>query len=254
MIITAVTNQKGGVGKSTTACALGAELRKRGQRVLLVDLDPQGNLSFMAGAKVDDDSVTIYDVLTRRNEAAEAIQHTENGGDIIPANVLLAGAELELNQQQGREQRLKRALADLRNNYDHVIIDTPPALSVFTTNAYTAAHRLIIPTLADAVSSQGVLQLFETVDSVRYYYNPDLTIDGILITRYSDRKNLHRQMKETIEKLAERIGTKVYKTTIRDAVAVGEAQAMRQTLPSYAPGANVTKDYQAFADEFLKEE
>ena len=188
MKITAVTNQKGGVGKSTTACALAAEIRKRGERVLLVDLDPQGNLSFMMGARVDDDTPTIYDVITRRKHTAEAIQHTEQG-DIIPANVILAGAELELNQQQGREQRLKRALSEIEGQYDHVIIDTPPALSVFTTNAYTAAQRLIIPTLADVVSSQGVRQLFDTVDSVRYYYNPELTIDGILITRYSERKN-----------------------------------------------------------------
>lgn len=253
MKITAVTNQKGGVGKSTTACALGAELRKRGLRVLLVDLDPQGNLSFMMGARADDETVTVYDVIMRRKKITEAIQHTQQG-DVIPANVLLAGAELELNQQQGREQRLKRALAELGDRYDHAIIDTPPALSVFTTNAYTAAQRLIIPTLADAVSSQGVLQLFDTVDSVRYYYNPDLKIDGILITRYSDRKNLHKQMKATIEQLAARIGTRVYKTTIRDAIAVGEAQAMRQALPVYAPGASVTKDYEAFVDEFLKEE
>ena len=135
-----------------------------------------------------------------------------------------------------------------------MIIDTPPALSVFTTNAYTAAQRLIIPTLADVVSSQGVRQLFDTVDSVRYYYNPELTIDGILITRYSERKNLHKQMKGMIEQLAESIGTKVYETKIRDAIAVGESQAMQQALPEYAPGATVTKDYEAFADEFLKGE
>lgn len=253
MKITAVTNQKGGVGKGTTACALAAEIRKRGERVLLVDLDPQGNLSFMMGARVDDDTPTIYDVITRRKHTAEAIQHTEQG-DIIPANVILAGAELELNQQQGREQRLKRALSEIEGQYDHVIIDTPPALSVFTTNAYTAAQRLIIPTLADVVSSQGVRQLFDTVDSVRYYYNPELTIDGILITRYSERKNLHKQMKGMIEQLAKSIGTKVYETKIRDAIAVGESQAMQQALPEYAPGATVTKDYEAFADEFLKGE
>lgn len=254
MKITAITNQKGGVGKSTTAAALGAELRQRGLRVLLVDMDPQGNLSFMTGANIGDDVTTVYDVLTRRKKITEAIQHTKNGADIIPANVILAGAEIELNAQQGREQRLKRAIEELGDKYDHVIIDTPPSLSVFTTNAYTAADRLIIPTMADAVSSQGVLQLAETVDSVRYYYNHGLKIDGILLTRYSERKNLHRSMKETIESLAERIGTKVYTTTIRDAVAVGEAQAMRADLTEYAPGSNVTKDYAAFADEFLKEE
>ncbi len=253
MKITAITNQKGGVGKSTTACALAAEIRKRGERVLLVDLDPQGNLSFMMGARLDDDTPTTYDVLTRRKKTAEAIQHTEQG-DIIPANVILAGADLELNQQQGREQRLKRALSEIEGQYDHVIIDTPPALSVFTTNAYTAAQRLIIPTLASVVSSQGVRQLYDTIDSVRYYYNPDLKIDGILITRYSERKNIQKQMKVIIEQLAESIGTRVYETKIRDAVAVEESQAMQQALPQYAPSATVTKDYEAFADEFLKGE
>ena len=248
----AITNQKGGVGKSSTAQALAVGLKLRGFKVLTVDMDPQGNLSYGMGAATGDEIPTVYDLMKGTATAAEVIQHTEQG-DVMPSNVLLSGAELEFNRT-GREHKLERALRDVSGSYDYIVIDTPPSLGVLTVNAYTAADRLIIPMISDIYSIQGIYQLYDTVEQARDYCNPALTISGILITKYNGRAVVRRDLKESIEELAERIGTKVYKSTIREGVAVVESQASRQGLQHYAPGANVTKDYEAFIDEFLKEE
>lgn len=248
----AITNQKGGVGKSTTAQALAVGLKLRGFEVLAVDMDPQGNLSYGMKATNGDEVPTVYDLMKGTATAAEVIQHTEQG-DVIPANVLLSGAELEFNRT-GREHKLERALREVAGNYDYIVIDTPPSLGVLTANAYTAADRLIIPMLSDIYSIQGLYQLFDAVEQVRDYCNPALTISGILLTRYNGRAVVRRDLKESIEELAAGIKTKVYKQTIREAVAVVESQAEQQGLQQYAPVANVTKDYEAFITEFLKEE
>lgn len=247
----AITNQKGGVGKSTTAQALAEGLRCRGFSVLTVDTDPQGNLSFSMGADISDEALTIYDVLKGRCKAEEAIQHTEQG-DVIAANVLLAGAELEFTQT-GREYRLRRALEKVADRYDYIVIDTPPSLGLLTANAYTAADRLIVPMVADIFSLQGIYQLRDAVDQIREYCNPEIRIDGLLVTKYSSRANVRRGMKGEIEALAEEIGCKLY-GPIREAAAVLEAQASQQGLRQYAAGAKVAADYAAFVDKFLEED
>lgn len=169
--VIAFSNQKGGVGKTTTACAIASGLYQRGYSVLCIDLDPQSNLTFSAGAQADD-CATIYEVLKGEVKALFAIQHTDMF-DIISSNILLSGIDLEFTQK-GREFLLKDALAPVVQKYDYVFIDTPPALSILTVNAFTAADGIIIPMNGDIFSLQGLSQLHETVKRIKLYCNPDL--------------------------------------------------------------------------------
>lgn len=248
--ITAISNQKGGVGKTTTVQALAAGLRAAGQSVLLIDLDPQSNLSFAMGADISDGTPSIYEVMKGSVSAEEVIQQTENG-EIMPASLLLSAAELEFNKT-GREHIIEKAIAPIVEQYDQIIIDTPPALNVLTENAYTAADQVIITMNADAFSVQGALQLAGMINDCKEYTNPDLQIGGILICKYSDRTNVNKAIREQIEALAAKLGTKVYKTTIRESVVVKEAQTMHQNLQSYAAGSNPAKDYEEFVAEFME--
>ncbi len=243
-----VTNQKGGTGKSTTAAALAAGLYLKGYKTLSVDLDAQGNLTYTTGAKTN--GATTLEVLTGEAKAEDAIQHTESG-DIIAANKALAGADAFMTDT-GKEYRLKEALESLQAVYDYIIIDTPPALGILTINALTACNSVIIPAQADIYSLQGIEQLAETIKPVKKYCNPALTIEGILLTRYSSRSILSREIAELAEQLAAKLGTKLFKTTIREAVAVREAQVSQQTLYSYAPKSKVTADYTKFIEELIR--
>lgn len=247
MHIIAVTNQKGGAGKTTTAAALAAGLTNRGYKSLMVDLDPQANLTFTAGA--DTDGPSALGLLTREAKAADAIQHTEATGDIIPASRGLAGAAA-LITGTGQEYRLREALDGLE--YDYIIIDTPPALGVLTVNALTACDSVIIPAQADIYSLQGIEQLADTIKPVKQYCNPALHILGILLTRYSSRSILSRDIAELAGQLAEKLGTRLFNTTIREAVAIREAQLMRQTIFDYAPRSNVAADYNSFLEEVIE--
>ncbi len=246
--ITTVALQKGGTGKSTTAHALGQGLMKAGKKVLFIDLDPQGNLSCTMQANTGKSS--SYDVITNRSTAKKSIQHTEHG-DIIPSNPQLSGTDLEVTQT-GKEYRMKEAIAALGNHYDFVIIDTPPALGTLTINALTAAADVIIPVQAETYSIQGIAQLFSTIDVVRNYCNPKLTVDGILLTRFSSRAILSRDMADTIGNTSRQLGTKLFRTAIREGIAVKEAQAMRVPLFTYAPESNPARDYEQFVAEYLE--
>ena len=248
--VIAIINQKGGVGKSTTAAALLAGLNKRGYKVLGVDLDPQTNFSYSIGGRTD--SKTILGALLRENEVPDTIQKT-NSGDLIAGSEALAGADGYLNMT-GKEFRLKEALDTISKKYDFIIIDTPPSLGILTVNALTAANRVIIPAQADLFSFQGIEALVKTIDPIKRYFNHDLAISGILITRYSGRALLSRDMKDLLEKLAENLNTVLYKTTIREAIVVKEAQVNKESLFAYAPKANVTADYESFINELLERE
>lgn len=245
-----VTNQKGGTGKTTTAIQLAAGLSLKGYKTLSIDLDAQGNLTYTAGAKTN--GATALGVLTGEVKAEDAIQHTPSG-DIIAANKALAGADAFI-ADTGKEYRLKEALESLQAAYDYIIIDTPPALGILTINALTACDSVIIPAQADIYSLQGVEQLAETMKPVKKYCNPALTVEGILLTRYSPRSVLSRDVAELAAQLAGKLGTKLFKTTIREAIAVKEAQISQQSLYSYAPKANVTEDYNRFIAELIGEE
>lgn len=247
MHIYAVINQKGGVGKTTTVSALAGGLKLGNNRVLAVDLDPQGNLSFSFGAEPDGKSA--LGLLTGELPAADAVVHTEQG-DIIPGGRALSGADAFITDT-GKEYRLREALAGLESRYDYIVIDTPPALGILTVNALTACTSVIIPAQADVYSLQGIEQLGETVSAVKKYCNSGLYIEGILLTRYNPRSVLSRDILSFMEQMAARLETKVFNAKIREAVSVREAQMLRQDIFSYAAKSNVAADYSTFIDELL---
>ena len=250
-MIVAVANQKGGVGKTTTAQALAAGLAEKGYKVLGIDLDPQGNFSTACGAE-NYNVLTVYEVMKRGSDVREAIQHTKGGYDVVPANIMLAGAEQELSQT-GKEHRLKEAVAPVAGEYDFIVIDTPPSLGVLTVNAFTCATDFLIPSTAGSFATAGISQLNETVTSVQKYCNPGVKIRGILFTKFNPRANISRQIKELAEQLSEYISAPIYKTYIRSAVAVEEAQAFRADIFDYAGKSTVADDYRAYIKEFQEE-
>ena len=249
-MIVAVANQKGGVGKTTTAQALAAGLAERKYRVLGIDLDPQGNFSTACGAE-NYNVLTAYEVMKRGADIREAIQHMKGGYDVVPANIMLAGAEQELSQT-GKEHRLKEAVSAVAGEYDFIVIDTPPSLGVLTVNAFTCATDILIPTTAGIFATAGISQLNETVSSVQKYCNPGVKIRGILFTRFNPRANISRQIKELTEQLSEYISAPIYQTYIRAGVVVEEAQANKADIFDYAGKSTVAEDYRTFIEEFLK--
>lgn len=244
--IIAITNQKGGVGKTTTATALMSALVQRAQRVLGVDLDPQGSLGFSLGLDIES-CATVYDVLKGQKTIQEVIVKTENG-DMLPSNILLSAAELEFNRA-GREFLLKSQLANVEAQYDFVIIDTPPALNVLTVNAYVAADALIIPMAPEILSLLGVAQIKETIETVRRCYNSRLKVLGILLNKYNARLTLNREVMEMSAQIAEQLQTKVFQTIIRSSVAVAEAPAYGESVLTYAPESKPSLDFQALTTE-----
>lgn len=247
--IAAVINQKGGVGKSTTALALGAAAHRAGRKVLFVDLDSQGNLSYALGATETSPGGAL-EALERPARSQEQVQATADG-DLIAASPGLTGADA-IFTAVGKEYRLREALAALSLAYDYVIIDTPPSLGVLTVNALTAAGGIIVPAQADIFSLQGITQLAGTVDVVRRYCNPALKILGILLTRHMPRSILSRDLTEVIDRTAQDLGTRRFKTAIRETVVLREAAALRRNIFEYAPKSNGAQDYQALAKEVMK--
>lgn len=245
----AVINQKGGVGKSTTSNAIGAGLFQRGYKVLFIDLDAQGNLSY--SMKCENKPLSSLEVLTGTATAREATLTTPQG-DIIPASPALASADTIITDT-GREYRLKEALEPLKEVYDYIIIDTPPALGTLTINALTACDSVIIPAQADIYSLQGIGQLNQTIQTVKRYCNKGLTIKGIVITRYSPRAVLTRDMTDLLEDTAKQLNTKVFTSRIRECIALKEAQASQIDIFTYNPRSNAGIDYKALLEEMIGE-
>jgi chromosome partitioning protein len=238
--IIAITNQKGGVGKTSTAAALTGGLTALGHRVLAIDMDPQGNLGFSLGVDIEHGK-TSFDILKSPEQILPAIRHTEYG-DIIPSNILLSVAEIELNHS-GREYLLKTAVDMVRHLYDYVIIDTPPALNMLTVNAYVCADSLIIPMVPEILSLLGISQLKETIDTVRKYYNKHLRVLGVLLVKYNKRLTLTREVEDMTVEIAKQLGTVVLEDRISSSIAVAEAPAHAECITKYAPRANATQDY-----------
>lgn len=242
-----ITNQKGGIGKSTTASAIGELFAKR-RDVLLIDLDPQRNLTFSYGLRDADIRFTTYDWLVGKCSMDDArLTLAAPNLSIIPGDDRLA----TLTAGAGREHLLAEKLPTGGPGGRLVVIDTPPSLGVLTLNALTASDYVLIPATADLFSLQALTQLSETILAVRKYSNPRLRIAGVLLTRHNRRSVLARQLAEMIEREAERLGTILFKTTIRETVAVREAQAVGKGLFTYAPRSSAAQDYRAFFAEFV---
>ena len=246
MRIISIANQKGGTAKTSTAHALVTGAAYKGKRSLAIDFDPQGNLSFIMGA--DANRAGAYELMKQQAKAAQIVQYTSQG-DIIPASLNLAAADTEFSGKPGRDFFLQAALEPLQDDYDVVVIDTPPTLGTLLVNALTASDEVIIPMNADILSLQGLYQLAETINQVKSFCNKGLKVTGILLTRYSGRTVLARDIKETIEAKCAELGIPLLNTVIRDGVAVREAQTTQESLFAYAPNSNPAKDYLQLFDE-----
>lgn len=243
-----LTNQKGGVGKTTTSVSIACGLVDRGKKVLAIDLDPQGNLGFSLGLDIEN-CKTVYDVLIGSCPIAEAI-HPSEYCDVIPSNILLSGAELEFTGTE-RELLLKNALSSVYDQYDFIIIDTPPALNILTVNAYTVGDHLIIPMPPDILSLVAVTQLKDTIESIKKTFNPSLNVLGILLTRFNGRTLLSREVAEMAQTIAAQIGTTVFETPIRCSVAVAEAPAHGESIFDYSPRCKPSADYNSLIEEII---
>lgn len=239
--IITVTNQKGGVGKTTTASALICGLHQRGANVLGIDLDPQGNLGFALGLEIGGAS-TIFDVLKGQRPIEDVITRTDYG-DVIPSDIMLSVAEMEFTAPR-REFMLDEHLKPLRSRYDFIIIDTPPALNILTINAYVASDSLIVPMEAEILSLVGITQLQETIESVRDSFNPQLNVLGILLNKYNPRLTLSREVLELAEEVARQLRSQVFATKIRRGVDVAAAPAHGQSVLTYRPKSKPALDLQ----------
>lgn len=244
MEIISVINQKGGVAKTTTALALGTGLKRKGYRVLFIDLDAQCNLSYSLGM-TEKDTLTAAELLTGDYDPS-AIKE-----DVIKGAESLSAANLVLTDT-GKEYKLKEALKPLQDKYDYCIIDTPPSLGILTVNALTASQSAIVPAQADFYSLQGIGQLVKTINSVKKYCNSELKIKGILLTRYNDRTIISKNLVSVLQQTASQLDTKLFKAKIRECTAVKEAQGMRQDVAAYAPQSNAAQDYKDFVKEYIK--
>ena len=248
-----LTNQKGGVAKTTTAYALATGLHNKGFSVLIVDADPQSNLSYTAGVDESQGS-TLYNVLRDGIAVKDVLQTVKVNLDILTVGLAGTLADLELASRMNREKILTKALKEVSGNYDYCVIDTAPTLGLLTLNALTAADFAIIPMNLEVYSLQGMEQLAGFIQNVHENTNSKLKISGLLLTRYNDRLNLTQVLKGNVEKAAEVMETVVYDTKIRESVAVRETQLLRTDIYTEAPKATATLDYMAFVDEFLKME
>lgn len=250
--IIAIANQKGGVGKTTTSVNLSAGLASIGKRVLLIDIDPQGNTTSGVGVNKADVENCIYDVLINEVDPREAIVPTMvDGLSIIPATIQLAGAEIELVPTISREVRLKRAISQVKGQFDYVIIDCPPSLGILTINSLTAADSVLIPIQCEYYALEGLSQLLNTVRLVQKHLNTSLQIEGVLLTMFDARTNLGIQVIEEVKKYFQQ---KVYKTVIPRNVRLSEAPSHGQSIITYDPKSKGAEVYLELAKEVVSYE
>jgi len=243
--IIAIANHKGGVGKTTSVVNIGARLANMGKKVLLIDLDPQASLSQSLG--VTDPETTIYSSI-KGEHPLQPLTIYENL-DLIPSELDLIGAEVELSSEMGREYKLKELLEDIKNSYDYIFIDCPPSLGLLTVNALTASDEVYIPLQAQFLAMRGLTKLIEVIDQIKKRLNKKLTIGGVFITQYDQRKILNKNVVNTIDK---HFNSNVFNTRIRDNIALAEAPTQGLDIFRYSPKCYGAEDYRALCKEILK--
>lgn len=243
--VISLLNHKGGVGKTTSSIGLGAGLVQLGKKVLLMDLDPQANLTLSLG--VPRQKVTIYEAL--RGEGELEPYTVRDNLDVIPSTLDLSGAEMELINEAGREYILREVIEPLQEEYDYIIIDCPPSLGLLTLNSLTSSQFVIIPLQTEFLALQGLAKIQQIIKKVKIRLNKELDIAGVVATMYDARKVLNRDVVDTIKKY---FGKKVFKTLIRDNVALAEAPAARKDIFQYSPRSNGAQDYLNLARELLE--
>jgi chromosome partitioning protein len=249
--VIAVANQKGGVGKTTTAVNLAGELARRGQRILLIDGDPQGNATTSLGVAKQGLAGTTYDVLMDATMGEAIIATGRKGFDLVPADQDLAGAAVELATAERRERRLQGALRPLEGRYDHILVDCPPSLGLLTLNALCAADSVLIPLQCEYLALEGLAQLKLTLDRVREGLNPGLRILGVVMTMYDGRTNLAQQVVDEVQRHFPRL---IFRTLIPRSVRLSEAPSHGKLIAEYEPQSRSAQAYAALADEVLQRE
>lgn len=247
MKIIAVTNQKGGTGKTTSTINIGAGLTRLRKRVLLIDLDPQANLSFSLGINDPAGMPNIYEVLNGQLSLASAVTHI-NGMGLVPSSPDLVKLESEMAADPNKAGLLRKVLNGL-TNFDYVLLDCPPSYGLITLNALTAAQELYVPVQAEFLALQGMSKLLETVETIQREYNPSLMLSGIIATRYDQRRVLNR---EVIGNLSEHFGNKLFNTVIHENIALAEAPSFGQDIFSYRPESNGARDYMLLCQEIME--
>ena len=248
--IIAIANQKGGVGKTTTSINLAAGLAYLNKKVLLIDFDPQGNAGQGVGCRIGQDELSVYDVILTDASAKECIRSLKNPPlDLLAANITLAGADLEMVEiEENREQLLKYKLAPIRDDYDFIIIDCPPSLGLLNTNALTASDSVIIPVQCEYYALEGVTQLLQTIRLVQKLFNPDLRIEGVLLTMFDARTNLSVEVQQEVIK---HFKEKAYKTYIPRNIKLSEAPSQGKSIYDYAINSEGARAYVALTKEVI---
>jgi chromosome partitioning protein len=249
--VLAVVNQKGGVGKSTTAVNLAAYLAHAGKKVLLIDVDPQGNASSGVGIEKEKIDKCLYHVIIEQTPLEEVIKKTEVTGLMVaPASINLAGAEVELVSVMSRENRLRQALEPYKKKYDWIIIDSPPSLGLLTINCLTAADAVMVPIQCEYYALEGLSQLMKTIQMVKKHLNADLEINGVIMTMYDSRTNLSHQVVEDVKNYFKN-SVKVYKSIIPRNIRLSEAPSYGQPILLYDPSSKGAKAYEELAKEVM---
>ncbi|MFA5557813.1 MAG: ParA family protein [Flavobacteriaceae bacterium] len=240
-------NHKGGTGKSTTTLNVGAGLVRLGKKVLLIDLDPQTNLTVMLGI-YSRPSKNLYELFSEECKVEETILSIKDKFDLLPSSLDLSGAELEISNERGRETKLKRLIAPIVSNYDYVLIDAPPSMSLLTINGLVASQKVFIPVQTEFIALNGLAKFVEIINKIKAL-NPELQIGGVIATRYDNRKVLNRGV---VEKIKELFGNKLLNTIIRENIAVAESVAGGLDIFSYAPKSYGAEDFSLLVNEIIK--